>query len=506
VTRFVVSSQRRKPRFVGVVMVAAVGVLAVALLAAGNLAGSATTGSSGSHRIYTIYSGRPAGMTDDGDGRAVEVGVHFRASVAGAVVGVRFWNFATNAGTHRGSLWSTSGRRLATGLFTAEPRVGWTTLRFAKPVHIRAGTTYVASYHTNTGHYASEPGVFSNGATVGNHVLRATAGVYRYGGSHFPAERWHGSSYFVDVLFRPAHPIHHPSPSPSQSATSATGTRQVGCAPLPSRCGYPDATNTGVADGAVRRKVPGDVTHGTGWHWDSRGWVEIDGDGATFSGYSVSSGIDVTASNVTISGDEILSEGEGFAIGFRHTANMTISHNTIYSPVQFGANRLMTGIKDVFMDSTGTRILANNIYHAQTGVQIDAGLIQDNYIHDMGYVSGDHVNGTTSNAVSGSLSIIHNTVFNQFEQTDAVSLFEDFGAQYDRVINDNLVAGGDYAIYGGANPGGAPAHNIRITNNRISTKFFPHGGYFGPYTAVDPSGSGNVFTGNVWDATGAPVT
>jgi len=248
------------------------------------------------------------------------------------------------------------------------------------------------------------------------------------------------------------------------------------------------------------------VTHGTGWHWDSRGWVEIDGDGATFSGYSVSSGIDVTASNVTISGDEILSEGEGFAIGFRHTANMTISHNTIYSPVQFGANRLMTGIKDVFMDSTGTRILANNIYHAQTGVQIDAGLIQDNYIHDMGYVSGDHVNGTTSNAVSGSLSIIHNTVFNQFEQTDAVSLFEDFGAQYDRVINDNLVAGGDYAIYGGANPGGAPAHNIRITNNRISTKFFPRGGYFGPYTAVDPSGSGNVFTGNVWDATGAPVT
>jgi hypothetical protein len=132
-------------------------------------------------------------------------------------------------------------------------------------------------------------------------------------------------------------------------------------------------------------------------------------------------------------------------------------------------------------------------------VQTDSGLIQDNYIHDMGYRSGDHINGTTSNGGGALLTIRHNTIFNQIDQTDAVSLFEDFGSQHDRVIDDNLLAGGGYTIYGGANPGGAATSNIRITNNRISRMYYPNGGYYGPVTAFDPQGSGNVWSGNVWD-------
>src|SRR5262249_24925740 len=113
---------------------------------------------------------------------------------------------------------------------------------------------------------------------------------------------------------------------------------------------------------------------------------------------------------------------------------------------------------------------------------------------------------TTSNGSGGELlTIRHNTVLNSMSQTDAISLFEDFGRQYNRIIDDNLVAGGGYTIYGGANAGGAPTSDIRITNNRIPRLYFQNGGTYGPLAAWSGSGSGNVWSGNVWDDSGQPV-
>jgi hypothetical protein len=221
-------------------------------------------------------------------------------------------------------------------------------------------------------------------------------------------------------------------------------------------------------------------------------------------GLSVSNNLDVTASNVTIRNVRVISSGDGFGISLRHTTNVTVQDSEIFSP-DAGFNRLIVGIKDIYGDSHGTRILRNDIYHVATGVQMDQGLIQDNYIHDMGYRSGDHTNGTTSNGGTTPLTIQHNTVFNSKDQTDAISLFEDFGIQANRVIDNNLVAGGGYSIYGGANPGGAKTSNIKITNNRFARIFYPNGGYWGHATAFDPSGSGNVWSGNVWDDSGAAL-
>jgi hypothetical protein len=158
----------------------------------------------------------------------------------------------------------------------------------------------------------------------------------------------------------------------------------------------------------------------------------------------------------------------------------------------------MVGVKDIYGDITGTVIKNCDISGVSTGLQMTDGDIEDNYIHDMGMASGDHINGTTSNAGSiKNLLIQHNTVFNQFDQTDAISLFEDFGAEHGVTINDNLVAGGGYSIYGGQNAGGATATNIKITNNMFSTKFYPNGGSFGPMAAIG-TGSGDVTTGNTW--------
>jgi hypothetical protein len=75
----------------------------------------------------------------------------------------------------------------------------------------------------------------------------------------------------------------------------------------------------------------------------------------------------------------------------------------------------------------------------------------------------------------------------------------------DRIITGNLFAGGGYPIYGGAAFGNTTS-NIKITNNHFSKIFFPKGGQWGIdayFNATDP---GNVWSGNIWDDTGATAS
>ena len=59
-------------------------------------------------------------------------------------------------------MWSSTGALLATGTFTGESASGWQELDFSSPVAVTAGTTYVASYHTDAGHYAITPNGLSS--------------------------------------------------------------------------------------------------------------------------------------------------------------------------------------------------------------------------------------------------------------------------------------------------------------------------------------------------------
>jgi hypothetical protein len=292
---------------------------------------------------------------------------------------------------------------------------------------------------------------------------------------------------------------------PTLRSVPPPGPLAGGCAAAPHRCGFPDATNTGVPAGMTLKSVPAQVSRGPGWYYDSRGFVEVSDNGAVLSGLYIPHNLDITASDVTISHDRIVNSGQSsFGISLRHTRNVTIEDSDIYGPND-GSGRLMVGIKDVYGDSTGTSILRNNIWHASTGVQTGEGVIEGNYLHSPGFRQGDHINGITSNGGRTlPMTIQHNTVFVNYAQNDAISLFEDFGVQGNRTINDNLLAGGGYTIYGGRGRKGE-SFNIRITNNRISSIYFPSGGHWGPLAYYSPHGRGNVWSGNVWDKTGRPI-
>ncbi len=167
-------------------------------------------------------------VADAGDSAAVELGVKFRADVAGFVTGIRFYKGPANTGTHIGNLWSSTGQLLATATFTNETASGWQQVSFNTPVQLVAGTTYAASYHTNVGQYAYTSAYFASTGTD-NGPIHALAngvsggnGIYNYAAaSSFPASSFNSTNYWVDILFSvtPAAPgVSSETPAPNATA------------------------------------------------------------------------------------------------------------------------------------------------------------------------------------------------------------------------------------------------------------------------------------------------
>ena len=177
-------------------------------------------------------------ILSDSDASAVELGVKFQTAVDGFITGLRFYKAPANTGTHVGNLWTSSGTLLATVTFADETASGWQTQSFATPVSVSAGTTYVASYHTNVGRYSANLNYFATG--VGSGPLRALAdgedggnGVYRYGASSaFPDQTWNAANYWVDVVFESSVRLDTTPPTvgsviPADSATGVSTTAGV---------------------------------------------------------------------------------------------------------------------------------------------------------------------------------------------------------------------------------------------------------------------------------------
>ena len=149
------------------------------------------------------------GLQDSGESASVELGVKFRADLDGYINGVRFYKSAANTGTHVGSLWATTGTLLGSATFTSETASGWQQVTFPTPIQVTAGTTYIASYHTTTGHYAFDHNYFQVGVDyVPLHALSSGSsggnGVYVYsGGTAYPSLSYNASNYWVDVVYTP---------------------------------------------------------------------------------------------------------------------------------------------------------------------------------------------------------------------------------------------------------------------------------------------------------------
>lgn len=138
---------------------------------------------------------------DGGADSPVTIGTRFRVSVAGQILGVRFWKYAGNTGAHIATLWSNTGAKLAIATFQGETASGWQEVRFASPINVVPGVDYVVSYQALKGHYAFTTAYFTSPYAKG--PMSASAGVFAYGAQPaYPSSLWQNGCYWVDAIFK----------------------------------------------------------------------------------------------------------------------------------------------------------------------------------------------------------------------------------------------------------------------------------------------------------------
>jgi len=230
---------------------------------------------------YSIFWTAAPITADSGDTAPVELGLRFTPTLDGFISGVRFFKSLANTGTHTGTLWNSSGSRVAVATFTAETASGWQLANFASPVAVTAGQTYTVSYFAPAGHYAADynywgyRGDTRGPLTVAGGFGSASAGVYDSNGV-FPTSSYRSTNYFVDAVFTPgAAPT--PTPPPSGGATTLLGNEIPTVA---AEAGDTASVELGVAvvpsvNGTVSAirfyKGPGNAGIHTGSLWDSSG-------------------------------------------------------------------------------------------------------------------------------------------------------------------------------------------------------------------------------------------
>lgn len=154
--------------------------------------------------------------TKGGDGNRAgpgdELGVRFTSSQDIEITGVRVYR--VSPGLVTGELWDgAGGPPLATGTFSGSDTHSWQNLTFHAPVPIRAGHTYVASYHVADAQYAFQYHYFAtSGETLGPITALSAGrgggnGVYCYDHdptncAHFPVNPYRDTNYWVTPLWR----------------------------------------------------------------------------------------------------------------------------------------------------------------------------------------------------------------------------------------------------------------------------------------------------------------
>lgn len=282
---------------------------------------------------------------------------------------------------------------------------------------------------------------------------------------------------------------------------------------------FPNALTTGVPAGttlttltsATNAAAVGGLN--SGWSWDGAK-ITLTANNAMIDALNVTSsnqsGTIVLSgfSNVTIQRCLITNTGGGTG---SHGINIltAISGVTIQRCNINGGNATTQRLHDSIFDTTG---LATNVLIAYNDFQWwrtailfgSQGLITGNYLHDIGYISGDHTNGMlTPVAPTGSpgavLTISGNTIWTNHSETDAIMLNPNSSSNNigNTTVTGNLLAGGSNTFYGG-NFGGNTTSYIVVTGNYFSTRYYANSGSSGTHAQYQTAGVGNVWSGNTW--------
>lgn len=489
---------------------------------------------------------------------AVELGVAFTPRSDGTVTALQYYQGRSASGVTQATLWSEGGTVLARATFDASRTVGWRTVSLTAPVALKAGETYTASYYAPQGRYPVTKRDLTSFRTQNGFALSRGAGVYRHGESGFPQRSARGSNFLVDIVYRPtskpvvtskpaatpkpkatSQPIAPPKPTstsapkptatptvtaaPKPTATTAPAPKptatpsptatpkptpaptapptvgaQLNCITVPSACGYPDETNTGVSPGAVLINVPQDATSGPGWTYrsDIRA-IQTTGDNATIQNVRLVGGLILVQHKGVTVRDVYLESGGYYPIDCDYAGATRAAHSCLGLTVEnteIAGQGADCAVGLAFNGYTARRVY---VHGCQDGFRADSDvLIEDSYVTALAYSpesrpgAGDesHNDGLQTTA-SGNVTVRH-TTFKLGNQSNVNSVFQ-VGVQgrtgKGLTIESNLIDGGAWMI----NDSNSPVQGVLVKDNRFTHRAAYGIGYI----------AGGSWVGNRWDDT-----
>ena len=140
----------------------------------------------------------------DGHGfSSYELGVKVTVDQPMLLSSIRFYKDDRETGVHTGTVWTASGSKLATVIFSNETASGWQTQALATPLQLQPGSVYVISVNVNAYYVATSAGLTTQISSGPLHsVADGANGVYGLFAGDFPSQTWNSNNYFVDVLIQ----------------------------------------------------------------------------------------------------------------------------------------------------------------------------------------------------------------------------------------------------------------------------------------------------------------
>jgi hypothetical protein len=244
-----------------------------------------------------------------------------------------------------------------------------------------------------------------------------------------------------------------PAPKPTNAPSPPSRPRVI--------AGWPSSANVGVPPGTSLRSQPGDL------HITTRG--------AVISDLRVDGSVYVEAPDVTLRRVLVAARSGADAAVLQTTAapRLTIEDSEISGVgAQYGLKQ----------EARGLQVLRSHLHGASTTVAVTSDFTAvDNYLDSV------LANGNTSGVL-----LRHNTI------RELISLNDWDGPITDVTIENNQLGFIHSTSVVILAPTGADSRDLRVIDNKFHQEVRPVSGW-------DPSVPGNVWTGNVWFETGAPV-
>jgi len=200
--------------------------------------------------LTTFLEDQQPDQLDPSDNAPVELGLKFSAQKDIQVHALRYYQGPSGFGEHTGSIWDSTGTKLATATFAQTTQQGWQTAYLDSPVAITQGSEFTISYQAPSGGYVFTSADFANGKSNAELSLTGSNGLYTYGSGSVPVSSWNNSNYFVDLAYTVSTPTETAEPTESATPTESTIAPTDPAQPLQVTGVVPAAESSGVGTAA----------------------------------------------------------------------------------------------------------------------------------------------------------------------------------------------------------------------------------------------------------------